>query len=138
MLSELLVATPPPQKPEPEYPVLLLAAMDRLQGDWFGELEDLCRSLPRSNAIITSDLERHWRTWCRVRYLTGLLSDILPERANWIFASVGSELLNHGAWLYNRERARTLAHDIFYYLLRITPKNDVNRGTVVKNFRMST
>lgn len=136
LLAELVVATAP-ARPEPDYPLLLLAAMDQVQGNWFGELEDLCRGLLRGNAIITNDLEQHWRTWCRVRYLTGLLSDILPERANWIFASVGGELLNHGAWLYNRERARTLAHDIFYYLLAITPKNDVNRGTVVKNFRLS-
>ena len=73
-----------------------------------------------------------------MRRLTGLLSDVLPERAAWIFSSVGGQLLNHGAWLYNNERAHTLAHEIFYYLLTITPKDDMNQETIVKNFRLST
>jgi len=137
MLGELVIPTAPPRDPEP-YPLLLLSAMDRIQGDWFSELEALCRGLPRGNANTTDDLEQHWRTWGRVRHLTGLLSDVLPERADWIFASVGVQVLNHGSWLYNRERAQTLAHDVFYFLLRITPESDVNRETIVKNCRLST
>ncbi|HYQ01485.1 MAG TPA: hypothetical protein VER96_22585 [Polyangiaceae bacterium] len=138
LLGELVAVTQPDSEPEEEYPLLLLAAMDRLHGDWFGELEDLCNSLLHNKAHVTNDLDKHWRTWARVRRLTGLLSDVLPERAAWIFSSVGGQLLNHGAWLYNNERAHTLAHEIFYYLLTITPKDDMNRGTIVKNFRLST
>lgn len=137
LLGELVSESSPQPESDTDQPLLLLAAMDRLQEDWFSELEGLCEALPCGNAHTTNDLDRHWRTWCRVRHLTRLLSDASPERANWIFDAVGAELLNHAAWLYNHELAQTLAHDIFYFLLGITPKSDVNRETIVKNFRLS-
>lgn len=136
VLAELVAATLP-QPDLADCPLLLLTAMDRLQNDWFGELEALCAALPRGDASTSNDLERHWRTWARVRHLTNLLSDVLPERADWISASVGGQLLNHGAWLFNRERAQTLAHEVFHFLLRITPKSDPNRETILRNDRLS-
>ena len=137
VLAELVAATAP-QRAREDCPTLLLTAMDRLQSQWFGELEDLCRALPRGDANTTDDLELHWRTWGRVRHLTSLLSDVMPERADWISAAVGGQLLNHGAWLYNRERAQLLGHDVFFFLLCITPKSDLNRATIVKNCRLSS
>jgi hypothetical protein len=136
-LGELLRNTLPDGASESDSPMLLLSAMDELQGDWLSELEDLCQSLARGSAHTTNDLEQHWRTWARLRHLATLLSDILPERAHLIYESVGVEVLNHGAWLYNDERARLLAHDVFCFLRAIAPKDDANWRTIRQNARLS-
>ena len=136
-LTALVPTTLPDGEPEAELPMLFLTALDQFQGDLLGELEELCRTLPRGDAPPTDDLLQHWRTWARVRTLAARLTDTLPARAHLIFSSIGLSTLNHGAWLYNQEKARILAHDVFRFLLGIAPKGDPNWQTIRQNAKLS-
>jgi len=128
---------PPDDVAESDEPFLILSAKDELQSQLLGEVESLCSTLPRGAARTTDDLEQHIRNWARVRSSLRAFLDALPEREALLFASVGLNILNHGAWLYNKERARILGHDVFRFLIRITPKNDPNRRTIEQNLRIS-
>jgi hypothetical protein len=46
---------------------------------------------------------------------------LLPARRDLVWHGVGTDLFNHGAWLFNEARATLLAHDVFRWLRRITP-----------------
>jgi hypothetical protein len=116
---------------------LILAVKDQLQFELLGELESLCLTLPHGSAPTTVELEPHWRTWAHVRAVAQLFFDVLPDRAHMVFEASGGELLNHGAWLYNKERARNVAHDIFRFLHRLAPKDDPNYETLGRNLKLS-
>lgn len=136
-LTALLPGTLPDAEPERSMPSPLLSAMDLLQGELLGEVEDLTQALPRGSARTTDDLTQHWRTWARIRFLAQQIADTLPERAHLVYPSMGLVALNHGAWLYNSERARVVAHDVFRYLASIAPKGDPNWKTISQNAKLS-
>jgi hypothetical protein len=118
-------------------PPLVLAAKDQLQFELLGEIESLCAALPRGDSRTTDELCQHWRAWARVRALADLFFDVLPDRAALVAQNVGGTLLNHGAWLFNKEHARILAHDIFRFLYPLLPKDDPNRAAIKRNMRLS-
>jgi hypothetical protein len=116
---------------------LILAVKDQLQFELLAELESLCLTLPHGSAPTTAELEPHWRTWAHVRAIAELFFDALPDRGHMVFEASGGELLNHAAWLYNKERARHVAHDIFRFLYRLAPKDDPNYETLGRNLKLS-
>ena len=137
LLAELWRDSLADDEPDSAESDLILAVKDQLQFELLGELESLCQTLPHGSASTTAELEPHWRTWARVRAIAQLFFDTLPDRGYMVFEASGGELLNHAAWLYNKERARNVAHDIFRFLHRLAPKDDPNYETLGRNLKLS-
>ena len=98
----------------------------------------LALAIPEGAAIASlRDLQGARIATSYPRTLAARLTDTLPERAHLIFSSIGLSTLNHGAWLYNQEKARVLAHDVFRFLLGIAPKGDPNWQTIRQNAKLS-
>lgn len=117
---------------------VLIAAKDQIQFELLGEIESLCVAMPHGNAEATFAYEEHWRAWARVRALAQQFFDALPERKGLVFDAVGTVLLNHGAWLYNKERARVLSHDIFRWLYALCPRDWIDFKTLKRNVRLAS
>ena len=116
---------------------LILAAKDHIQFELLGELERTCAGLRHGKAPAINDLEPHWRTWVRVRALSLEFLDVLYDRRALLFDSVGGELLNHGAWLYNTEGAHVLAHDVFRFLYPLSPPDSENHAVLQRNLNVA-
>lgn len=126
-----------PDRDEEDEPELLLLAADRIADELLGEIEALCESLRVSDEPLGHGYDEYWRSWARVRALGDYLVDVLPERKEQLLDSVGVTLMNHGAWLYNVERARALAHDMFRWLVAIAPKSWSDYPVLRRNARIS-
>ena len=137
LLAELWRDSLADDEPDSAESDLILAVKDQLQFELLGELESLCLTLPHGSAPSTVELEPHWRTWAHVRAIAQLFFDALPDRGYMVYEASGGELLNHAAWLYNKERARNVAHDIFRFLHRLAPEDDPNYETLGRNLKLS-
>ncbi|HVR21083.1 MAG TPA: hypothetical protein VMS65_15330, partial [Polyangiaceae bacterium] len=121
------------EDPEGEEPPLITAAKDALQSDWLGELESLAEELPTDKSNRLDGYSRHWHTWAHLRALARRYLDAIPERRTAVYDAIGPTLLNHGAWLHNSAEGVLLAHDIFRYLLTLSPPTTQDYATLKKN-----
>jgi len=120
---------------EPD-PSLIVAAKDHLQSELLGELEALCGALDRGDETASDEFEDYWRAWAQIRWLAEEYLDLLPERSSLLFNSVGGQLLNHGAWLCNKARARSLGRDIFRWLHPLAPAESENKAVLTRNLKL--
>lgn len=140
LLAELWRNSLPDRSIEAEDPDLLVAAKDELQFELLGEFETIAGRLctddeePKGER---DDYEPHWRSWARLRGVAREYLDVLPERGELLCDAGCTQVLNHGAWLYNGMRARALAQDVFRWLLPRFPKNSENHRIVKRNIRLS-
>jgi hypothetical protein len=118
-------------------PRLLTIAKDQLQEPLLDELESLAEALPHGDARNDESLETLWRTWTRIRWRAHEFCMLLPERSSQIHETVGLRALNYGAWLFNREQAHVLAHEVFRWLHSIAPDQSENRATLARNMKLS-
>jgi len=137
LLSRLWRRSLPTSDGEGSDCALMSAVKDKIQFEMLEELESLVHALPHGDARTTDDYENHWQKWARVRMLASEFNWLLPDRQDSLFQAVSSELLNHGAWLYNREFAKMLANDLFRWLLPLCPREHSNYKIVKKNARIS-
>ena len=132
-LARLWRNTLPDHPSEAAEPPLILAAKDALQDEWLTELEALVRVLPQGDDDQSRPLEEHWRRWAEVRRVARDFLDALPDRYGMLFGAVGSRLLNHGVWLHTHENATLLAHDVFRWLLPLSPPTTETRKILIGN-----
>jgi hypothetical protein len=120
-----------------EEPPLLVAVKDEIQFELVGQFERIANGLARDPSDPDGDYESHWRNWARLRTIARDFLMYLPERHVQLSDAGCTHVLNHGAWLYNHERARVLAHDIFRWLVTYFPKDSPNYEVVSRNVRLS-
>jgi hypothetical protein len=118
-------------------PSLLRAAKDAIQYELLDALESACRVLPRGKSPARGELESHWRAWAKIRKLADTFFELLPERRHLVYDAVGMPLLNHGAWLFNTEKAMFVAHDIFRFLAPLAPPHSQYAATIQRNLKIS-
>lgn len=140
LLAELWRNSLPDGSPETDEPDLLVSAKDELQFELLGEFETITGRLctdddePKGEH---DDYEPYWRSWARLRGVARDFLDVLPDRGALLSDAGCTQVLNHGAWLYNGRRARALAQDVFRWLLPRFPKDSENHRIVKRNVRLS-
>jgi hypothetical protein len=118
-------------------PALLRWAKDTLQAELLGEAESIAATLPHAKAPATGEYGNDWRTWARLRALERAFARLLPERQPEFIQSIGTDVLNHGVWLFNDKQARMLGNDVFRWLLKRYPRDHVDYKTLKQNVKIS-
>jgi hypothetical protein len=136
LLAELWRLAPAEPAGDHDEAMLITLVKDEIQSALLNEIEVLCASL-RQEGVHESGVEGHWRRWVAVRELADSYLQLLGERRELLYDSVGARLWNHGAWLYNTEHARVLAHDVFHWVHALVPKGHADEKALRGNARLS-
>lgn len=140
LLTELWRSSLPERLGDGIEPALVVAAKDQLQFELLGAFETIADRLRTEDAAPKQDdddYEPYWRSWARLRSVARDYLDVLPERGPLLCDAGCTQVLSHGAWLYNGRQARALAHDVFRWLLPQFPKGSENYRIVKRNVRIS-
>jgi hypothetical protein len=118
-------------------PALLLAAIDGVRARLLDELETLVAPLRHGDMRTTDETLEHTRTWAEIRYRSDHYLALFPDEAPTLNDAIGSELWSHAVWLHNRECCYPLSHDLFRWLVAVTPPGDTNLETLRENQQLS-
>jgi hypothetical protein len=122
---------------ESDEPWLLLRARDSLQDELLSDISPLTQDLPTDQATSDGGTDFHLQRWAEIRFRARCYFDVVPDGGAVFYDSFGKRLLNHGAWLHNRQRAYALAHDIFAWLRAVTPRDNEDAKLLKTNQRLS-